>query len=153
MTRTSVIALLCLLWKLYFASAFNLKSQPTSPLHTLIRATTQNYPLQDTAQRAPTFGFDNIDATHHRRNILSIGVPTLSLLTSATAACAADEIEVAELPPVYIPILFALVCLGGVGFLTSSLGDVISEEASLGNLSGARAKKEQERSRSSYFKK
>jgi hypothetical protein len=37
--------------------------------------------------------------------------------------------------------------------LTGSLGDVINEEAQLGMQSGARAKKEIDRSRSSYFKK
>ena len=64
-----------------------------------------------------------------------------------------DDVEVAELPPVYVPILFAIVILVGVGLLTSSLGDVYNEEASLGLQSGARAKKERERSRSSYFKR
>jgi len=40
----------------------------------------------------------------------------------------------------------------GVGLLTGSLGDVYSEEASPGFMSGAKAKKEAERSRSSSFK-
>mmetsp|Transcript_15881 Transcript_15881/g.18788 ORF Transcript_15881/g.18788 Transcript_15881/m.18788 type:complete len:172 (+) Transcript_15881:47-562(+) len=66
---------------------------------------------------------------------------------------AAEEYEVAELPPPYIPVFFAILILGGVGWLTSSLGNVIDEEASLGLQSGARAKKERERSRSSYFNK
>jgi hypothetical protein len=64
-----------------------------------------------------------------------------------------DDVEVAELPPVYVPILFAIGIMIGVGVLTSSLGDVYSEEASLGLMSGAKAKKERERSRSSYFKR
>ena len=38
-----------------------------------------------------------------------------------------DDIEIAELPPVWVPIVFAIVILGGVGLLTSSLGDVYSE--------------------------
>merc|ERR1719148_666233 len=63
------------------------------------------------------------------------------------------ELEVAELPPPYIPVIFAILILGGVGWLTSSLGNVLDEEASLGLQSGARAKKERERSRSSYFNK
>eukprot|EP00529_Nitzschia_sp_RCC80_P035304 CAMPEP_0113439812 /NCGR_PEP_ID=MMETSP0014_2-20120614/233_1 /TAXON_ID=2857 /ORGANISM="Nitzschia sp." /LENGTH=180 /DNA_ID=CAMNT_0000330583 /DNA_START=34 /DNA_END=576 /DNA_ORIENTATION=+ /assembly_acc=CAM_ASM_000159 len=67
---------------------------------------------------------------------------------------AADEaMEVAELPPPYVPAIFGVVLLAGVGILTSSLGNVMDEEASLGLQSGARAKKEIERSRSSYFKK
>ena len=57
-------------------------------------------------------------------------------------------------PPLrYIPAIFGVVLLAGVGILTSSLGDVMDEEASLGLQSGARAKKEIERSRSSYFKR
>jgi hypothetical protein len=53
----------------------------------------------------------------------------------------------------YIPAIFGVVLLAGVGVLTGSLGDVMDEEASLGLQSGARAKKEIERSRSSYFGK
>jgi hypothetical protein len=53
----------------------------------------------------------------------------------------------------YIPAIFGVVLLAGVGILTTSLGDVMDEEASLGLQSGARAKKEIERSRSSYFKR
>jgi hypothetical protein len=71
----------------------------------------------------------------------------------AGAAMATEEIEIAELPPVYVPVLFGIVLLVGVGLLTSSLGNVMDEESSLGMQSGARAKKEAERSRSSYFKK
>lgn len=72
---------------------------------------------------------------------------------TAIASVSAEELEVAELPPPYVPIIFALGLLVGVGLLTGSLGDVLDEEASLGLQSGARAKKEIERSRSSYFKK
>ncbi|KAL9180445.1 hypothetical protein ACHAXT_008415 [Thalassiosira profunda] len=64
-----------------------------------------------------------------------------------------DDMEIAELPPVYVPVIFGILVIGGVGVLTASLGDVYTEEASLGLQSGARAKKERERSRSSYFKK
>eukprot|EP00565_Helicotheca_tamesis_P001233 CAMPEP_0185727496 /NCGR_PEP_ID=MMETSP1171-20130828/3166_1 /TAXON_ID=374046 /ORGANISM="Helicotheca tamensis, Strain CCMP826" /LENGTH=166 /DNA_ID=CAMNT_0028396075 /DNA_START=44 /DNA_END=544 /DNA_ORIENTATION=- len=63
-----------------------------------------------------------------------------------------DDIEIAELPPPYVPIIFAIAIVAGVGLLTASLGDVMKEEASLGLQSGARAKKERDRSRSSYFK-
>lgn len=66
---------------------------------------------------------------------------------------AAEEIEIAELPPPYVPAIFGVVLLAGVGLLTSSLGNVYDEESSLGMQSGARAKKERDRSRSSYFRK
>ena len=66
---------------------------------------------------------------------------------------AATEVELADLPPVWIPVAFGLALIVGVGVLTSSLGDVIDEESQLGMQSGARARKEIERSKSSYFKK
>lgn len=40
---------------------------------------------------------------------------------------AADEYELAELPPPYVPAIFGLVLLVGVGVLTSSLGNVMDE--------------------------
>lgn len=40
---------------------------------------------------------------------------------------AADEYELAELPPPYVPALFGVVLLAGVGLLTSSLGNVMDE--------------------------
>lgn len=73
--------------------------------------------------------------------------------TPLSALAAAEDLEVAELPPVYVPVIFAIAILGGVGVLTASLGNVMDEEASLGLQSGARAKKERDRTRSSYFKK
>ena len=68
------------------------------------------------------------------------------------ARAAEEAVEYAELPKPYIPIVFALVLLVGIGVLTGSLGDVIADEALLGDRSGARAKKESERSRRSFFK-
>ncbi len=40
---------------------------------------------------------------------------------------AAEELELAELPPPYVPAVFAFVLLAGVGLLTSSLGNVMDE--------------------------
>jgi hypothetical protein len=68
-------------------------------------------------------------------------------------AMAAYEAELAELPNPIVPIIFSVGLLVGVGVLTGSLGDVMDQEAMLGMQSGARAKKDIERSRSSYFKK
>eukprot|EP00591_Stephanopyxis_turris_P001365 CAMPEP_0195529306 /NCGR_PEP_ID=MMETSP0794_2-20130614/31793_1 /TAXON_ID=515487 /ORGANISM="Stephanopyxis turris, Strain CCMP 815" /LENGTH=106 /DNA_ID=CAMNT_0040660595 /DNA_START=282 /DNA_END=602 /DNA_ORIENTATION=- len=86
------------------------------------------------------------------RPLLCLATFAGSLVSSAAVALAESDVEYAELPPPYVPVIFAVVILGGVGALTGSLGDVISDEASLGNLSGAKAKKEMERGRSSYFK-
>uniref|UniRef100_A0A7S0GFK0 Uncharacterized protein n=1 Tax=Proboscia inermis TaxID=420281 RepID=A0A7S0GFK0_9STRA len=81
---------------------------------------------------------------------------TLTGFLGYTAAALAESsvtLEEAELPPPYVPVAFAIFLVASVGLLTFSLGDVIADEAGLGNLSGAKAKKEMERSRSSYFKK
>lgn len=88
---------------------------------------------------------------------LSASLASLSLVPSALALddfySGSQDIEVADLPSPYVPVLFGFALLGGVALLTGSLGDVMTEESSLGLQSGARAKKEMERSRSSYFKK
>ena len=101
--------------------------------------------------------------THNDDEVISSNAPLprwtasfAALATSAAAvlpALADDDVQFAELPPPYVPALFGLGLLVGVGVLTGSLGNVMDEEASLGMQSGARAKKEIERSRSSYFKK
>lgn len=85
-------------------------------------------------------------------------MPTLAGLSTGLVGCVAkvlaeEEYDLAELPPPYIPVLFGVVLTAGVGVLTFSLGDVMTEEAALGLQSGAQAKKEIERSRSSYFKR
>lgn len=94
-------------------------------------------------------------------NIVTSNAPTTAtiagfctgLATFASCAFAGDEIEMAELPPPWVPAIFAVLLLVGVGVLTGSLGNVIDEEAQLGMQSGARARKEIERNKSSYFKK
>lgn len=47
----------------------------------------------------------------------------------------AEDVEYAELPPPYIPAIFGVVLLAGVGVLTVSLGDVMSEGMSIRGLS------------------
>jgi len=93
------------------------------------------------------------DTNDNLKQLLLTGCIAFLTTTPLSAIAVADELEIAELPPVYVPILFAIGVLGGVGVLTASLGNVMDEEASLGLQSGARAKKERDRSRSSYFKK
>jgi len=107
---------------------------------------------------------NTINNLHHQQRALVTGcISTLTaslllLLTplitfAASTAEPPTELVIEELPPVYVPILFAIGVIGGVGVLTFSLGNVMDEEASLGLQSGARAKKERDRTRSSYFKK
>ena len=54
-------------------------------------------------------------------------LPFLYPSIASAVADFADDVELAELPPVYVPILFAIAVLGGVGVLTASLGDVMDE--------------------------
>jgi hypothetical protein len=42
-------------------------------------------------------------------------------------AMAEDDFEIAELPPPFIPVLFGIVLIAGVGVLTASLGNVMDE--------------------------
>lgn len=110
-----------------------------SPSRAMLSALDASSQLQDDLLRQSVSG---VAAVASSFALLPVGV-----------ARATEELEIAELPPVYVPVLFGVGLLIGVGFLTSSLGNVMDEESSLGMQSGARAKKEAERSRSSYFKK
>ncbi|GMI12157.1 hypothetical protein TrLO_g5973 [Triparma laevis f. longispina] len=51
----------------------------------------------------------------------------------------------AELPNPIIPVIFTLVLIIGIGILTSSLGDVVGEEAMTGDRAGYKAQKESEK--------
>ena len=138
---------------------------------------------QDTITRSSVKVYDNNSL---KQSLLAGCITFLTTTPMSAFAESADDLEIVDLPPVYVPILFAIGVLGGVGVLTASLGNVmdegelvsvvqldvyydsypvrllncsyydilyISTEASLGLQSGARAKKERDRSRSSYFKK
>eukprot|EP00554_Chaetoceros_debilis_P015106 CAMPEP_0194119234 /NCGR_PEP_ID=MMETSP0150-20130528/38516_1 /TAXON_ID=122233 /ORGANISM="Chaetoceros debilis, Strain MM31A-1" /LENGTH=136 /DNA_ID=CAMNT_0038810867 /DNA_START=50 /DNA_END=460 /DNA_ORIENTATION=- len=132
-TASTIIALIC---ALSTASSFSIKS-----------IATKGAPVLN--DQSITKALSSTSAT---LSAAAIGVMT-SNPSTAVAYETMEDLEIAELPPVWVPILFAIVIIGGVGLLTFSLGDVMNEEASLGLMSGAKAKKEKERSRSSYFKK
>jgi hypothetical protein len=118
-----------------------------------IRSTNLRLPISDTInnlnrQRALVTGcISTVSAS-----LLLLLTPLITL-AATTEPPPPTELVIEELPPVYVPILFAIGVIGGVGVLTFSLGNVMDEEASLGLQSGARAKKERDRTRSSYFKK
>lgn len=102
------------------------------------------------------FHINPITCHHSTATRITKALPSfVAGLTTATTSVLAieDDIEIAELPPVWVPIVFAIAIMVGSGILTMSLGDVYNEESLLGMQSGARAKKERERSRSSYFKR
>jgi hypothetical protein len=64
-----------------------------------------------------------------KRGILASSVTGLAsgLLSFVASGLAADEYEMTELPPPYVPVGFALLLIAGVGVLTGSLGDVMTE--------------------------
>lgn len=96
-----------------------------------------------------------LDIANSRKSLTNPYIPLLSTFVTIvpSVSFAATEVELADLPPPWIPVVFGLGLVVGVGLLTGSLGDVIEQESQLGLQSGARAKKEIDRSRSSYFKK
>ena len=62
--------------------------------------------------------------------VRSLFLGCIALLTTtplASFAESVDDMEIAELPPVYVPIIFAIGVIGGVGVLTASLGNVMDE--------------------------
>eukprot|EP00614_Pseudopedinella_elastica_P015572 CAMPEP_0172585376 /NCGR_PEP_ID=MMETSP1068-20121228/4801_1 /TAXON_ID=35684 /ORGANISM="Pseudopedinella elastica, Strain CCMP716" /LENGTH=100 /DNA_ID=CAMNT_0013379811 /DNA_START=165 /DNA_END=467 /DNA_ORIENTATION=+ len=65
----------------------------------------------------------------------------------------AKAMEMSDMPPPIVPVIFSFAILVAAGALQMSLGDVMSEEADLGISSGANARKEMERKNNSYFKK
>ena len=140
-TKMKIILLLCMICQQ--ASSFTplLSSKPAAKI------------VSSTEQSSLSFLLNKKTLT----GTLSAAVTTFSLVPSALALddfySGSQDIEVADLPSPYVPVLFGFALLGGVALLTGSLGDVMTEESSLGLQSGAKAKKEMERSRSSYFKK
>ena len=158
-----VAVVVCFCCSLQVVSSFSFNTKLNNVIHRQKSSSKNNIILS----QQPTFNDDEemfstaaIDQPANKKHAslqqsLLAGCITFITCTplAAFAAAAAEELEIEELPPVYVPVLFAIVVIGGVGVLTASLGDVYTEEASLGLQSGARAKKERERSRSSYFKK
>jgi len=160
------------------------KLQPVS--NTNIRIPQPQQPISNKEELSGIIS-QNDDKKKTLQQSLIAGCTAFATTCTPLSAFAAEELEIESLPPVYVPILFAIGVLGGVGVLTASLGNVMDEgmsivliislclkfreryfalllfhpnfyskqttEASLGLQSGARAKKERERSRSSYFKK
>ncbi|KAL7537520.1 hypothetical protein ACHAXR_007878 [Thalassiosira sp. AJA248-18] len=165
MARSNLLfgAIVCICFTIHGATSFSLLNfnaartqQPTTTKNIL-----QSTQVQPSLNDNESSTISSIEAASQKissnkslQQSLFAGCMTFLTTTPLSAfAETVDELELAELPPVYVPILFAIGVLGGVGVLTASLGNVMDEEASLGLQSGARAKKERDRTRSSYFKK
>lgn len=54
----------------------------------------------------------------------------LGLSTFVSSVLAAEDYELADLPPPYVPAIFAVVLIAGIGILTGSLGNVMDEGTS-----------------------
>ena len=147
---------LCCLWVLSqcsgFLPSFRLEAVATTArLHG-----NKSLPFSATAASTTTSLAAGRDGRGQTFNSIATSVGLFlsgAIIWIPTAALATTDVELADLPPPYVPVIFGLVLIAGVGVLTGSLGDVIDDEAQLGLQSGARAKKEIERTRSSYFKK
>ena len=133
-----------------FSGAFSTLS-PTTPVVTTTRCTTSltftahsrsafhSSAVVDTTGSSPTTLFlqknDN-DAESSLQTMVKrrgFGISFLAGLFTGLASyvtrgmAAADDMEYAELPPVYVPVVFGVALLVGVGVLTSTLGDVMDE--------------------------
>ena len=152
-------ALFCIICSLRSTSAFSLGRALTNRHNNHLsvkKQVLQTQPsiisIEEEQQNPQAVGVGEIaDSSSGLKQSLLAGC--ITFLSTAPFAAFADDLEVTELPPPYVPVVFGILVIGGVGVLTASLGDVYTEESNLGLQSGARAKKERERSRSSYFKK
>lgn len=156
-----VVLLMAMLCPNLSVLAFTPPARPIAVVHSsslsILRKQPQQGQLQQPLAAAKNDKSETKDAslstTATSSSVMAFLTAQVLPVAAAMAAADASDYEVVDLPPPYVPALFGVALLGGVGLLTGSLGNVMDEEASLGMQSGARAKKEIERSRSSYFKK
>ncbi len=62
-----------------------------------------------------------------KQSLLAGCITFLTTIPLSAFAESADDLEIVDLPPVFVPILFAVGVLGGVGVLTATLGNVMDE--------------------------
>lgn len=85
-----------------------------------------NGPKAQSLKTAPKFEQIDESSNNPLAGAVASSLASIPLLYPSIVS-AADDYEVVELPPVYVPILFAIGIIGGVGVLTASLGDVMDE--------------------------
>jgi hypothetical protein len=120
MAKTSLMfSAFCILSSTQNVSAFSVcKTKAQFPTETLKPPTTPFAPVSDVSNSSTQ---PNISKT------LATSLATIPLLFPTIALAVSDDLELAELPPPYVPIVVAIGVLGGVGALTASLGDVMDE--------------------------
>ncbi len=128
MAKSGFLVAVCAIATVPNASSFSIK-EPRSI--TSLKSTFN--PPQPSFSADLDLPLDKAACRNERLQTLACGTLATASLASFSfmnmAAAAADDVEIAELPPVYVPILFAIGVLGGVGVLTASLGDVMDEGA------------------------
>lgn len=118
MKRTQFLSTLCALCTVQTGKSFSLSG-------TKIQATKTAPKFEQISSFSPILDVNESNSKFLSRAIAT-SVASVPLLYPSIVS-AADDYEVAELPPVYVPILFAIGIIGGVGVLTASLGDVMDE--------------------------
>lgn len=79
-------------------------------------------------QELTSAGSSTVVGNNDLKQSLIAGCITFLTTTPLSAfAESVDDLEIVDLPPPYVPILFAIGVLGGVGVLTASLGNVMDE--------------------------
>jgi hypothetical protein len=137
----AAIAIVC--HKFHGASSFTIESverlkatrarRPTYTKSNSVIILSPPPPLNDVestqiAMDKSSAGVGPIGAIDNLARSLFLGcVAVLATAPLASFAESVDDLEIAELPPVYVPIIFAIGVIGGVGVLTASLGNVMDE--------------------------
>jgi len=105
------------------------KLQPVS--NTNIRIPQPQQPIINNEEELSGIISLNDDKKKTLQQLLITGCTAFATTCTPLSAFAAEELEIESLPPVYVPILFAIGVLGGVGVLTASLGNVMDEGMSI----------------------
>lgn len=114
------VKLISLLSILYHAVAFVPTSRMFPRTSGSFFVTYHRFASQRESSKEPTAR----DITH---DLKVAAAASLGAFFQVGAVLAAEELEIAELPPPYVPVLFGVLLIAGVGVLTSSLGDVYTE--------------------------
>ena len=128
-------ALVCICFTFHGVSSFSLDKlratrtqQPIIEQNILLQPTVNNEVLSSITmdQRGTNAGSLKVD-NNLKQSLLAGCITFLTTTPLSAFAETVDDLEIVELPPVYVPILFAIGVLGGVGVLTASLGNVMDE--------------------------
>ena len=109
----------------------NIAIQNQNKLQPDIRISLPQQPISNNEEELSSIISKNDDKKKTLQQSLIAGCTAFATTCTPLSAFAAEELEIESLPPVYVPILFAIGVLGGVGVLTASLGNVMDEGMSI----------------------